>query len=72
MDDRIQQGRDPEWRLAFEDRLDEAGALPAVFGWFWVAVLLVLMVVVPVALRRRRYAARQALEANQQLARRSA
>jgi hypothetical protein len=24
MDDRIQQGRDPEWRLAFEDRLDDA------------------------------------------------
>ena len=24
MDDRIQQGRDPEWRLAFEDRLEEA------------------------------------------------
>jgi hypothetical protein len=24
MDDRIQQGRDPEWRLAFEDRLDNA------------------------------------------------
>lgn len=24
MDDRIQQGRDPEWRLAFEDRLDGA------------------------------------------------
>jgi hypothetical protein len=24
MDSVIQQGRDPEWRLAFEDRLDEA------------------------------------------------
>ena len=24
MDDKIQQGRDPEWRLAFEDRLDDA------------------------------------------------
>jgi hypothetical protein len=24
MDDRIQQGRDPEWRLAFEDELDDA------------------------------------------------
>jgi hypothetical protein len=24
MDDRIRQGRDPEWRLAFQDRLDEA------------------------------------------------
>ena len=24
MDDRIQQGRDPAWRLAFEDRLDDA------------------------------------------------
>jgi hypothetical protein len=24
MDDRIQQGRDPEWRLAFEDHLDDA------------------------------------------------
>jgi hypothetical protein len=24
MDDRIQQGRDPEWRLAFEDGLDDA------------------------------------------------
>jgi hypothetical protein len=23
MDDSIQQGRDPEWRLAFEDRLDD-------------------------------------------------
>jgi hypothetical protein len=24
MDDRIRQGRDPEWRLAFHDRLDQA------------------------------------------------
>jgi hypothetical protein len=24
MDDRIRQGRDPQWRLAFQDRLDEA------------------------------------------------
>jgi hypothetical protein len=98
MDSVIQQGRDPEWRLAFGDRLDEAararvrsavkngesvdepnqasiaaglarreqrrvlllglvllpvqlgvavfwvrlfvtGRLPAVFGWFWIAVL---------------------------------
>jgi hypothetical protein len=102
MDSVIQQGRDPEWRLAFEDRLDEAararvrsavkngecvdepnrasiaaglarrdsvgscswglvllpvqlgvavfwvrlfvtGRLPAVFGWFWIAVLLMLI-----------------------------
>ena len=130
MDDKIQQGRDPEWRLAFEDRLDDAarvrvrravkngssvsdpdeaaiavglarreertvlrlglillpvqmaiavmwvfffvaGALPPVFGWFWVAVLLVLMAVVPFVLRRRRHVARQAVEANQQAARRS-
>ena len=130
MDDRIQQGRDPEWRLAFEDRLDDAaqarvrravkngasvsdpdeaaiavglarreqrtvlrlgllllpiqiaiavvwvslfvaGALPAAFGWFWVAVLLVLMAVVPFVLRRRRHVASQAVEANQQVARRS-
>lgn len=130
MDDKIQQGRDPEWRLAFEDRLDDAaqarvrravkngasvsdpdeaaiavglarreertvlrlglillpiqvaiavvwvfffvaGGLPTIFGWFWVAVLLVVMVVVPFMLRRRRHVARQAVEANQQVARRS-
>ena len=129
MDDRIQQGRDPEWRLAFEDRLDAAaqarvrravksgakigdpdeaavavglarreqrtvlrlglillplqiaiaavwvllfvvGRQPAVFGWFWVAVLLVLMGVVPFALRRRQHVARRAAEANERVVRR--
>jgi hypothetical protein len=130
MDDRIRQGRDPEWRLAFEDRLDDAaqarvrravkngarvsdpdeaviavglarreertvlrlglillpiqvaiavvwvsffvaGRLHAAFGWFWVAVLFVLMGVVPFVLRRRRHVARRAVEANQQVARHS-
>ena len=130
MYDRIRQGRDPEWRLAFEDRLDDAaqtrvrhavkngasvsdpdeaviavglacreertvlrlglvllpiqiaiavmwvfsfvaGGLPAAFGWFWVAVLLVLMGVVPLVLRRRRHVARRAVEANEQVARHS-
>jgi hypothetical protein len=128
MDDRIQQGRDPEWRLAFEDRLDDAararirravkngrsvadpdqaalaagfarraqrrvlllglvllpaqlaiavvwvrlfvvGALPAAFGWFWVAVLLVLIGVVPFVLRRRHHVAGRAAEANERVAR---
>jgi hypothetical protein len=129
MDDRIQQGRDPEWRLAFEGSLDDAaqarvrravrsgdsvedpeeaavavglarreqrrvlrlrlillplqiaiavvwvllfvvGRLPAVFGWFWVAVLFVLMAVVPFVLRRRDHVARRAAEANERVARR--
>lgn len=130
MDDRIQQGRDPEWRLAFEDRLDDAararirravsngdsvgdpgeaavavglarreqrrllllglvllpvqlavavvwvwlfvvGRLSAALGWFWVAVLLVLMAVMPLVLRRRQQIARRAAEANQRAAGRS-
>jgi Zn-dependent membrane protease YugP len=128
MDDMIQQGRDPEWRLAFEDHLDDAararlrravkngqsvdhpgqaaiavglarreqrriqflrlvllpvqlmiaviwvrlflvGRLPAAYGWFWVAVLLVLMGVVPFTLRRRHQVAGRAVEANEQIAR---
>jgi hypothetical protein len=128
MDDMIQQGRDPDWRLAFEDRLDDAararlhwavkngesvddpdqaaiavglarreqrriqflrlvllpvqlviavvwvrlfvvGRLPAAFGWFWVAVMLVLMVVVPLTLRRRHQVASRAAEANERIAR---
>ena len=127
MDDMIQQGRDPEWRLAFEDHLDNAararlrhavkngqsvdnpgqaaiavglarreqrriqflrlvllpvqlliaviwvrlflvGRLPAAFGWFWVAVLLVLMGVVPFTLRRRHQVAGRAIEANERIA----
>ena len=130
MDDMIQQGRDPDWRLAFEDHLDDAararvrravkngqsvddpdhaaiaaglarreqrrvlflalvllpvqlviaivwvrtfmvGALPAVFGWFWVAVLLVLIGVVPFVLRRRHHLAGRAAAANQRIARSS-
>jgi hypothetical protein len=130
MDDRIQQGFNPEWRLAFEDRLDDAarlrirravsnggsvgdpgeaalaagfarrqqrrtlllglvllplqiaiaavwvrqfllGALPAVFGWFWVAALVVLIAVVPVVLGRRYQVARRAATANELVARRS-
>jgi hypothetical protein len=129
MDDRIQQGRDPEWRLAFEDRLDDArarvrravrsggsvrgpdeaavaagfarreqrrvrllglillpiqiaiaavwvrfflvGALPAAFGWFWVATLVVLVGVAPFVLRRRHQVARRAADANQRVARRA-
>ena len=128
MDDLIQQGRDPEWRLAFEDRLDDAararirravkngrsvddpdqaavaaglarreqrrilllgllllpvqlaiavvwvrlfvvGGLPDLFGWFWVAVLLVLIGAVPFALRRRHHVAVRAAEANERIAR---
>ena len=128
MNDLIQQGRDPDWRLAFEDRLDDAararirrafrsggsvgdpdeaavaagfarreqrrvlvlglillpiqiaiaavwvrfflvGALPAAFGWFWVAVLLALVGVVPFVLRHRHHVARRAAEANQRVAR---
>jgi hypothetical protein len=130
MDDMIQQGRDPEWRLAFEDRLDDdararirravkngqsvddpdqapiavglarreqrriqflrlvllpiqlvvavvwvglfvIGRLPAAFGWFWVAVLVVLMVVVPFTLRRRHQVAGRALAGNERIARRT-
>jgi Zn-dependent membrane protease YugP len=128
MDDMIQQGRDPEWRLAFEEHLDDAaraqlrravrngqsvdnpdqaaiavglarreqrriqflrlvllpvqlliaaiwvslfvvGRLPAAFGWFWVAVLLVLMAVVPFTLRRRHQVAGRAVEVNERIAR---
>jgi hypothetical protein len=128
MDDRVQQGRDPEWRLAFEGRLDDAararvrravkngesvddpeqaavaaglarrdqrrllllalvlfpahlviaglwvrlflvGRLPAPFGWFWVAWLLVLIAVVPFVLRRRHHIAGRAAEANERLVR---
>lgn len=130
MDDRIQQGRDPDWRLAFEDELDDAararvrravrnggsvddpdqaavaagfarreqrrvrflglfllpvqlavavtwvglvvaGRLPAVFGWFWIAALLVLVGVVPLVLRRRHHLAGRAAEANERTARSS-
>ena len=128
MDSVIQQGRDPEGRLAFEDRLDEAararvrsavkngesvdepnqasiaaglarreqrrvlllglvllpvqlgvavfwvrlfvtGRLPAVFGWFWIAVLLMLIGVVPFVLRRRHQVASRAAAVNDQIAR---
>jgi hypothetical protein len=128
MDNLIQQGRDPEWRLAFEDRLDEAararvrsavkngesvdeanqasiaaglarreqrrvlllglvllpvqlgvavfwvrlfvtGRLPAVFGWFWIAVLLMLIGVAPFVLRRRHQVASRAAAVNDQIAR---
>ena len=128
MDSVIQQGRDPEWRLAFEDRLDEAararvrsavkngesvdepnqasiaaglarreqrrvlllglvllpvqlgvavfwvrlfvtGRLPAVFGWFWIAVLLMLIGVVPFVLRRRHQVASRAAAVSDQIAR---
>jgi MprA protease rhombosortase-interaction domain-containing protein len=128
MDNLIQQGRDPEWRLAFEDRLDEAararvrsavkngesvdeanqasiaaglarreqrrvlllglvllpvqlgvavfwvrlfvtGRLPTVFGWFWIAVLLMLIGVAPFALRRRHQVASRAAAVNDQIAR---
>ena len=128
MDDRIQQGRDPDWRLAFEDRLDDAArahirravrngqrvdepdhaaiaaglarreqrrvlflalvllpvqlviavvwvrtfmvrALPNVFGWFWVAVLAVLIGIVPFTLRRRHQVAGRAAAANERIAR---
>jgi len=128
MDDLIRQGRDPEWRIAFEDHLDDAaqsrirravkngesvddpgqaaiaaglarreqrriqflrlvllpvqlviavvwvglfvvGRLPAAFGWFWAAVLLVLMGVVPFTLRRRHQVAGRAAEANERTAR---
>jgi hypothetical protein len=129
--DRIRQGRDPEWRLVFDDRLDNAARdrirravraasavadpdeaavaagfarreqrrvwflglivlplqlamalvyvvsflagtlrLPAAVGWFWVAVLLVLVGAVPVALRRRYQRARRAADANERIARR--
>jgi hypothetical protein len=127
MDDMIQQGRDPEWRLAFEDRLDDdararirdavkhgqsvgnpdqaaiavglarreqrriqflrlillpiqlviailwvglfvVGRLPATFGWFWLAVLLVLMAIVPFTLRRRHQVADRAAAANERIA----
>jgi hypothetical protein len=128
MDDMIQRGRDPEWRLAFEEGLDDTaraqlrravkngqsvdnpdqaaiavglarreqrriqflrlvllpvqllvavmwvgffvvGRLPPAFGWFWVAVLLVLMGVVPFTLRRRHQVAGRAVEANERIAR---
>jgi hypothetical protein len=130
MDDMIQQGRNPDWRLAFEDHLDDAarahirrvvknggsvddpdqavvaaglarreqrrvlilglvllpfqlvvaviwlrlfvvGRLPAAFGWFWVAVLVVLIGVVPFVLNRRHHLARRAAEANERIARSS-
>jgi Zn-dependent membrane protease YugP len=128
MDDMIQQGRDPEWRLTFEDHLDDAaraqlrravkngqsvdspdqaaiavglarreqrriqflrlvllpvqlliavmwmglfvvGRLPAAFGWFWAAVLLALIGVVPFTLRRRHQVAGRAVEANERIVR---
>jgi uncharacterized membrane protein len=46
------------------------GSLSAIFGWFWVAVLIVLMAVVPFVLRRRQQVARRAAEANERIARR--
>jgi hypothetical protein len=47
-----------------------AGALPNVFGWFWVAVLAVLIGIVPFTLRRRHQVAGRAAAANERIARR--
>jgi len=40
-----------------------------VFGWFWIAVLLMLIGVVPFALRRRHQVASRAAAVNDQIAR---
>lgn len=50
-------------------RLFVTGRLPAVFGWFWIAVLLMLIGVVPFVLRRRHQVASRAAAVNDQIAR---
>ena len=45
------------------------GRLPAVLGWFWVAVLIVLMGIVPFTLRRRHQVAGRAAAANERIVR---
>jgi hypothetical protein len=52
-------------------RLFMAGRVPTAFGWFWIAVLLVLVGVVPFVLRRRHHLAGHAAEANEWTARNS-
>lgn len=75
MDDRTRQGRNPEWRLAFEDRLGadarthirrivKRGQGVPDFLWFWAAAWGTLVVVVPFVLWRRFRLAHRAAEAN--------